>query len=89
MSSGNFHVKRSETAQLDSVSQMNGIRSTKWVRPPQGRSVLEIQTTHRPRDLQKVPENLNYLTPPLHWHWYQDEYFNIKEGYTMMSPEMH
>ena len=76
-----FHVRRSETANLDVVLQYNGIRSTRWVRPPHGRSVLELQTTHRPMDLQKVPKHLNYLTPPPHWHWYQDEYFHIREGY--------
>ena len=40
-----FHIKRSETAKLDTLQQYNGIRSTRWVTPPDGKSVLEIQTT--------------------------------------------
>ncbi|KAK3705814.1 hypothetical protein LTR37_013121 [Vermiconidia calcicola] len=75
-----FHVKRSETAKHDTLTQYNGIRSTRWVRPPEGLSVLEIQTTHTPTALQKVPDDKNYLTPPYHWHWYQDEFFHVKEG---------
>ena len=75
-----FHVKRTDTANLDTVQQYKGIRTTRWVDPPEGRSVLEIQTTHTPTAFQKVPEGKNYLTPPYHWHWYQDEFFHIKEG---------
>ncbi|KAK4561769.1 hypothetical protein LTR86_004448 [Recurvomyces mirabilis] len=87
MSSTSFHVQRTNTAQLDTVQQYNGIRSTRWVTPPDGKSVLEIQTTHRPTDLQKVPEKLNYLTPPPHWHWYQDEFFHIREGRYLFTLE--
>ncbi|KAK6394273.1 hypothetical protein LTR95_019576 [Oleoguttula sp. CCFEE 5521] len=72
--------KRTATADLDVLQQYKGIRTTQWVKPPSGKSVLEIQTTHTPRELQKVPEGKNYLTPPYHWHWYQDEYFNVTEG---------
>lgn len=75
-----FHVQRTKTADLPVLEQYRGIRSTKWVKPPQGKSVLELQTTHTPTALQKIPEKLNYLTPPPHWHWYQDEYFHVKEG---------
>ncbi|TKA79835.1 hypothetical protein B0A55_02783 [Friedmanniomyces simplex] len=80
MTSRGFHVRRSNTAQLDTLTQNNGVRSTRWVRPAEGKSVLEIQTTHTPMELQKIPDGLNYLTPPPHWHWYQDEYFHVKEG---------
>nr|OQO21473.1 hypothetical protein B0A51_08852 [Rachicladosporium sp. CCFEE 5018] len=71
---------RTATADLDVLQQYRGIRTTQWVKPPSGKSVLEIQTTHTPRELQKVPEGKNYLTPPYHWHWYQDEYFKVTEG---------
>ncbi|EMC96739.1 hypothetical protein BAUCODRAFT_488132 [Baudoinia panamericana UAMH 10762] len=80
MSSQSFHVRRSNVAKLDELSQYNGLRTTRWVQPPQGRSVLEIQTTHRPTALQKIPKDQNLLTPPYHWHWYQDEYFYVKQG---------
>jgi hypothetical protein len=67
MSSPSFHIKRSQTAHLDTLQQYNGIRTTRWVSPPPlGKSVLEIQTTHTPTALQKVPEGKNYLTPPYH-----------------------
>ncbi|SMR50978.1 unnamed protein product [Zymoseptoria tritici ST99CH_1E4] len=75
-----FHVKRTETKHQDPLKQYRGIRSTTWATPAPGKSVREIQTTHTPTALQKIPDNLNYLTPPPHWHWYQDEYFHIKEG---------
>jgi hypothetical protein len=62
-----FHVKRTDTSKQDTLQQYNGIRSTRWVLPPpDGKSVLEIQTTHTPMALQKVPEGKNYLTPPYH-----------------------
>lgn len=97
-----FHVKRSKTSDIEVLTQYNGIRSTRWVQPPSGLSVLEIQTTHTPTALQKVPDDKNYLTPPYHCpstfsemlpqetnkllgHWYQDEYFHIKEGCVKMT----
>lgn len=62
-----FHVNRSETRkQAETLVQYTGIRSTKWERPPSGKSVLEIQTTHTPMELQRVPDDINYLTPPPH-----------------------
>jgi hypothetical protein len=62
-----FHVKRSQTSHLGTLQQYNGLRTTRWVSPPPlGKSVLEIQTTHTPTALQKVPEGKNYLTPPYH-----------------------
>jgi hypothetical protein len=64
-----FHVKRSQTSKLETLQQYKGIRSTRWAQPPQGKSVLEIQTTHTPTALQKVPEGKNYLTPPYHCTW--------------------
>ncbi|KAF7187692.1 putative oxidoreductase patJ [Pseudocercospora fuligena] len=75
-----FHIKRTETFQAKPLQQYRGIRSTVWVQPPSGKSVLEIQTTHTPTALQKVPDEKNYLTPPPHWHWYQDEFFHIRKG---------
>ncbi|KAK3116772.1 hypothetical protein LTR53_002538 [Teratosphaeriaceae sp. CCFEE 6253] len=80
MASRSFHVRRSNTAKLETLTQYNGLRSTTWVRPAEGMSVLELQTTHTPLALQKIPEDRNYLTPPPHWHWYQDEFFHVREG---------
>jgi hypothetical protein len=40
-----FHIKRSQTSKLDVLQQYSGTRSTRWVHPPpEGKSVLEIQT---------------------------------------------
>ena len=61
-----FHVRRTDTAKPDTLTQYKGIRSIPWVRPPEGLSVLEIQTTHTPTTLQIVPDDNNYLTPPYH-----------------------
>ncbi|KAF2227027.1 hypothetical protein BDZ85DRAFT_230887 [Elsinoe ampelina] len=78
--SSNFHVKRTPSAHIDELTQWNGARSTKWVTPPDGKSVLEIQTTHRPQDFKDVPDDKNVLIPPFHWHWYQEEQFFIRQG---------
>ncbi|KAI5367963.1 Putative rmlC-like cupin domain superfamily, rmlC-like jelly roll protein [Septoria linicola] len=75
-----FHIKRTRTKDQKPMIQYNGIRSTIWATPEPGKSVREIQTTHTPTKLQEIPDELNYLTPPPHWHWYQDEYFYITEG---------
>ena len=61
-----FHVRRSQTVDQKPLKQYNGIRSTVWATPEPGKSVREIQTTHKPTELQKVPDGLNYLTPPPH-----------------------
>jgi len=66
-----FHVKRSNTAHEDVLTQMNGIRSTRWVTPEKGKSVLEIHTIHTPTALQKVPAEKNYLSPPYHCTTFQ------------------
>jgi hypothetical protein len=67
-----FHISRSKTSHLSTLTQYNGLRSTRWVLPPpEGKSVLEIQTTHDPIALQKVPEGKNYLTPPYHCTYYE------------------
>jgi hypothetical protein len=75
-----FHVKRSKTADHESLTQWNGARSTKWVTPPEGKSVLEIQTTHDPEMFKNVPDSENVLIPPYHWHWYQEETFTVTQG---------
>ena len=98
-----FHIKRSQTAQFETLTQYNGLRSTRWERPPDGQSVHEIQTTHDAKALQKIPKGKNYMRPPYHckfaWmtevftevlimlsgHWYQDEFFYVKEGYVGLS----
>jgi len=75
-----FHVRRSIVKDEEELTQCNGIRSTRWERPKDGNSVLEVQTTHSPTALQKIPADQNYMNPPYHWHWYQEEHFTVKEG---------
>ncbi|GAM85120.1 hypothetical protein ANO11243_031240 [Dothideomycetidae sp. 11243] len=71
---------RSQTANHETLHQWSNARSTTWVTPPDGRSVLELQTTHTPKVFASVPDDENVLIPPYHWHWYQDEFFHIKRG---------
>ncbi|KAF4554752.1 Hypothetical protein D9617_3g018200 [Elsinoe fawcettii] len=85
--SSNFHIKRTPSSQDDELFQWNGARSTRWVTPPDGKSVLEIQTTHRPWDFKDVPDDKNVLIPPFHWHWYQEEQFYIREGRYLFTLE--
>jgi len=75
-----FHVKRTKTAHLEELSQWNGARTTKWLTPPDGKSVLEIQTIHSPEMFKNVPLAENLLIPPYHWHWYQEEFFTVTQG---------
>ncbi|KAK0842655.1 hypothetical protein LTR91_025169 [Friedmanniomyces endolithicus] len=80
MTSHGFHVRRSNVAHTGTLTQHNGIRSVWWESPAEGNSVRELQTTHTPTAMQKPSNKLNYLTPPLHWHWYQEEFFHVTEG---------
>jgi hypothetical protein len=73
-------LKRSQTAQQDILVVYAGARSSQWVLPPEGKSVLEIQKAYNPSQWKDVPAEKNFLIPPYHWHWYQDEYFEIKKG---------
>jgi hypothetical protein len=73
-------LKRSHTAHFEALEQWNGGRTTRWAKPPAGSSVMEIQTTHNPSQFKDVPNDKNYLIPPYHWHWYQDENFDIIQG---------
>ena len=43
--------------------------------------MLEIQKQYNVSQWKDVPADKNYNIPPPHWHWYQDEYFEIKKGY--------
>lgn len=75
-----FHVERTHTAHSDVLSSFNGARTTVWERPPNGQSVLEIQTHHNPSALLGVPDDKHLLVPPMHWHWNQEEFFTVREG---------
>jgi len=44
-------------------------------------SVLEIQKYYNPAQWKGVPPDKQILVPPPHWHWYQTEHFDIKNGY--------
>ncbi|KAF2152401.1 hypothetical protein K461DRAFT_146181 [Myriangium duriaei CBS 260.36] len=82
-----FHVRRSNTASEQTLYQWSNARSTTWVKPLTGHSVLEIQTTHNPEVFLSVPDDKNVLIPPPHWHWYQDEYFHIRQGRYLFTLE--
>jgi hypothetical protein len=74
-------LKRSSTGQQRILSQWNGGRTTHWETPENGSSVHEIQKYPNPSQFKDVPLEKNHLNPPYHWHWYQTEYFEIKQGY--------
>lgn len=76
-----LHLKRTETSNDKHHSSFKGARISSWEPPAHNKSVLEIQHYPNPTVLQNVPDSKNTLIPPPHWHWYQQEYFNIKFGY--------
>jgi hypothetical protein len=75
-----FPFQRSFTADKEALVMHDGHRTTRWVVPPGRNSVLEIHAIHKPDQFKDVPMEKNLLIPPYHWHWYQNEYFNIKKG---------
>lgn len=79
------NVKRSKTAHHQTLSQWNGNRKVHWEAPPNGSSVLEVQTTTDATVFKDVPASENHLTPPYHWHWHQKEYFEIQSGRFMFK----
>ncbi|PSK59343.1 hypothetical protein B9Z65_3667 [Elsinoe australis] len=85
--SSNFHIKRTPSSQDEELYQWNRARSTKWATPQDGKSVLEIQTTHTPEVFKDVPDDKNVLIPPYHWHWYQEEQFYIRQGRYLFTLE--
>lgn len=74
-------LKKTRTSNQETLSVYSGNRTTTWPPAPPGHSTLEIQRTFDPTRWKDVPVDKNYLVPPYHWHWYQDEYFDIKKGY--------
>lgn len=79
--------KRSHTANNAVLAQFGNERSSHWETPANGSSVHEVQITHNPSAFRDVPKEKNYLTPPYHWHWYQEEYFDIKSGRFLVNYE--
>lgn len=62
------------------VGSGNRTRTSTWEQPASGNSVLEIQYQPKPWAFKGVPDAQNYLIPPIHYHWYQDEYFKVTKG---------
>jgi hypothetical protein len=74
------NIKRSVTSQDETLEVYSGARTSKWIVPLEGRSVLEVQVIKNAAAWKDVPAEKNYLIPPYHWHWYQEEYFDVKRG---------
>lgn len=75
------NIKRTLTSQEETLASYSGARTSTWLLPPEGRSVLEVQVIKNAAQWKDVPIEKNYLIPPYHWHWYQEEYFDVKKGY--------
>ncbi|KAH8885842.1 hypothetical protein GQ53DRAFT_845243 [Thozetella sp. PMI_491] len=73
-------LKRTHTAQAEVLQLHNGARTSTWLLPQDGRSVLEVQVIRNAAEWKDIPNDKNPLIPPYHWHWKQDEYFDIKKG---------
>jgi hypothetical protein len=69
---------RTKTAHTSSLVSCNGARTTTWHTPPSNTSVLEIQTYPDSSAVTKAQRE--QLDPPYHWHWYQEEHFNVTQG---------
>ncbi|KAG9678446.1 hypothetical protein KCU99_g1223, partial [Aureobasidium melanogenum] len=69
---------RTKTAESDSLVGCDGARTTKWLTPRSGNSVLEIQTYPDSFKITKAQREI--LCPPYHWHWHQEEHFVVTQG---------
>ena len=69
---------RTRTAGSSTLDSCNGARTTKWTTPESHKSVLETQTYPNASKISK--EAKEQLVPPYHWHWYQEEFFVVKQG---------
>lgn len=78
-------VRRSKTAQSAQLKQYGDARTTEWVVPEEGHTVLEVQKVRDPPRWKDVPIAKNYMIPPYHWHWFQEEHFDIKKGYVLVK----
>jgi len=74
------NIIRTTTSQQETLVVYGGARTSAWLLPPEGRSVLEVQVIKNAADWKDVPVEKNYCIPPYHWHWYQEEYFDVKKG---------
>ncbi|MCJ1309563.1 hypothetical protein MMC25_003223 [Agyrium rufum] len=78
--------KRSVTAQDARLSYAEGAHIASWEKPADGSSVTSYNefdpAYHRGR-----PDNKNMVKPPYHWHWYQEEFFEIHQGEIIFNLE--
>ncbi|MCJ1253176.1 hypothetical protein MMC24_000985 [Lignoscripta atroalba] len=74
-----INIKRTQTAHVTEPSFHGGVRTARWEVPENSTSFREI-TRIDPAFGRGKPLGSNPLIPPYHWHWYQDEYFTIKQG---------
>jgi len=69
---------RTNTAASSELVSCDGARSTKWITPRSGNSVMEIQTY--PDSSKITKSQRDQLAPPKHLHWYQEEHFTVTQG---------
>lgn len=80
------HIKRTQTSHQEVLILHGGARVVSWARPGKDISVHEIEHLD-PAYGRGRPLGLNFIRPPYHWHWYQDEFFVIKQGTIIFTLE--
>ena len=72
-------TKRTVCNHVETLTHHGGARTVRWETPPHGLSVLEIEHIDPAYGRGRKDED-NHIRPPYHWHWYQTEFFHIKQG---------
>jgi mannose-6-phosphate isomerase-like protein (cupin superfamily) len=72
--------KRSLVSQHEKLVLQDGTQITRWELPAPNESIREIMRIPDPGRFKGIPASENFVIPPYHWHWYQDEYFHISAG---------
>lgn len=64
---------------------MKGAVTARFAEPHGGSSLLHELIFHDPSVFKDMPDDQNPMATPYHWHWYQQEYFLVKQGYVLLS----
>ncbi|MCJ1369801.1 hypothetical protein MMC20_001013 [Loxospora ochrophaea] len=82
---------RTQICHLEVLSVQHASYIVRWANPGNSQTVHEIASVD-PTYKRGAPDSENYIIPPMHWHWYQDEFFTIKRGafiFTLEGKDIH